>query len=201
MSTSKMKALVQVKHRIRQRLDEVCGVGASGMGLNCNVEDLEAICREVRTEMMLETNEILKRRRKRGEVKAVHKNLEIPIRIRLIYYPKTLYPQDRLVGGRGTVATDQCKHTGFEAGILPARQVAIFCHIILPEFELFPTGQILFFQPNATYGRMSEVSAFDLAPVVRDGKRQVISVRFKLIGEWKDRRTEGREEGGMRKTF
>ena len=70
MSTSKMKALVQVKHRIRQRLDEVCGVGASGMGLNCNVEDLEAICREVRTEMMLETNEILKRRRKRGKTPA-----------------------------------------------------------------------------------------------------------------------------------
>ena len=35
---------------------------------------------------------------------------------------------------------------------------------------------------------MSEVSAFDLVPVVRDGKRQVISVRFKLIGEWRDRR-------------
>ena len=42
---------------------------------------------------------------------------------------------------------------------------------------------------------MSEVSAFDLVPVVRDGKRQVISVRFKLIGEWKkDRRKRGREE-------
>ena len=51
-------------------MDEVCGVGASGMGLNCNVEDLEAICREVRTEMMLETNEILKRRRKRGKTPA-----------------------------------------------------------------------------------------------------------------------------------
>ena len=64
----KVIALLQVKHRIRQRLDEVCGVGASGMELNCNVEDLEAICREVRTEMMLETNEILKRRRKRGKI-------------------------------------------------------------------------------------------------------------------------------------
>ena len=49
----------------------------------------------------------------------------------------------------------------------------------------FARGQILPFQPNATYAGMSEVSAFDLVPVVRNGKRQVISVRFKLIGEWK----------------
>ena len=75
-------------------MDRVCGVGASGMGLSCNVADLEAICREVRTEMMLETNEILKRRRKRGEIwhgMAVHKIT--------FNYPKSFYPQNRLVGG------------------------------------------------------------------------------------------------------
>ena len=57
----------QVKLRIRQRLDEVCGGSDTlGTGLGCNVADLEAICREVRMDMMLETNEILKRRRKRS---------------------------------------------------------------------------------------------------------------------------------------
>ena len=69
ISTSKANVLAQVKLRIRQRLDEVCGGSDTlGTGLSCNVADLEAICREVRMEMMLETNEILKRRRKRGEV-------------------------------------------------------------------------------------------------------------------------------------
>ena len=61
--------LAQVKHRIRQRLDKVCGSSGATGGLSCSVADLEAICREVRMERMLDTNEILKkrRRRKRGE--------------------------------------------------------------------------------------------------------------------------------------
>ena len=58
----------QVKHKIRERLDQVCGGGDGGGGdtvLTCNVAELEAICREVRADVMVETNEIFKRRRKK----------------------------------------------------------------------------------------------------------------------------------------
>jgi ribosomal protein S3AE len=54
-----------LKLKIRQRLTEVCEEGGNE-GLSCDVADLEAICEEVKMEMMESTNEIFKKRRKRG---------------------------------------------------------------------------------------------------------------------------------------
>ena len=50
-----------VKAKVRARLSSVCGDS-----LYCDVADLEAVCREVLVQQMIDTNEIFRRRR-RGE--------------------------------------------------------------------------------------------------------------------------------------
>ena len=50
-----------MKQKLRARLDSVCG-----SSLFCDVSEMEAVCREVLVQRMIDTNEIY-RRRKRGE--------------------------------------------------------------------------------------------------------------------------------------
>ena len=55
-----------MKRKVRDRLAEICGggnVGGDNGLLHCDIKDLEAICQEVKTEQMMETNELFRRKR------------------------------------------------------------------------------------------------------------------------------------------
>ncbi len=171
-----------LKVKIRQRLAEVCTPGdGDGDGLACDVSDLEAICQEVRIDIMLETNQIL--RKKRGG----HCSMLFQIEYVALKHFSMKAEATASPGRRSLGAPTYWGESRYGAGRSDRLSRLIKFGKRRPQPAA--AGQSVGLQRRRgrtsfrAEDRSEEDVLVDLVPVVRRGKRQIIRVQFKVIGE------------------